>query len=161
MQKLGFVLITDRGGHLSNALEMVKGMTVPPDAIVTTFGPDIEALKKDTPAVYSVPYLFSWIGKKRFLNPLGIFKHVVKSFWLAATLRPRSVVSLGATNVVFFCYFARLFGGRVFHVECMNQVVHPSVTGKLLYPISETVLVQWESLLPKFGPKARYEGWVL
>jgi UDP-N-acetylglucosamine:LPS N-acetylglucosamine transferase len=153
--------VTDRGGHLSNALELVKGMSQVPDAIVTTYGPDIDVLKKSAIAVFSVPYLFSWLGKRRFLNPIGVVGPVVKAFYLAAVLRPQVVVSLGATNVVLFCYFSRLFGGKVFHVECMNQVVHPSVTGKLLYPICEELLVQWESLLSQFGPKARYKGWVL
>jgi beta-1,4-N-acetylglucosaminyltransferase len=161
MQKRGIVLITDRGGHLSNALEMVNAMTITPDSIVTTYGPDIQALRKAADAVYSVPYLFSWWGKRRFLNPWGILRHILKSFSLAFELRPRAVISLGATNVVFFCYFARVLGARVFHVECMNQVENPSITGKLLYPIADEVLVQWESLLSKFGPKARYEGWVL
>jgi len=43
----------------------------------------------------------------------------------------------------------------------MNQVVSKSVTGKLLYPICRELLVQWPELLSSYGPKAKYEGWVL
>ena len=71
------------------------------------------------------------------------------------------VISLGATNVVFFCYWAKLFGAKIYHVECMNQVKTKSITGKLLYPICTGLFVQWKELLNLYGPKAQYAGWVL
>lgn len=161
MLKQPFVVVTDRGGHLHNALKLMEQMETRPSAIVTTHGPDIDSLKKSFSGVYEVPYLFSWIGKKRWFNPLGALYHLLVSLKLAYRLRPKTVISLGATNVVMFCYFARLFGADIIHVECMNQVVSKSVTGKLLYPICKELLVQWPELLSCYGPKARYEGWVL
>jgi UDP-N-acetylglucosamine:LPS N-acetylglucosamine transferase len=89
-----------------------------------------------------------------------IYQSAIALFW-ALRLRPRFVVSLGASDVVPFCYWAKLVGAKVFHVECMNQVVQPSITGRLLYPICDTLYVQWEELLPHYGPRARYAGWVL
>ncbi|MFM8270345.1 MAG: PssD/Cps14F family polysaccharide biosynthesis glycosyltransferase [Pseudomonadota bacterium] len=161
MLKKPFVLVTDRGGHLHNALKLMEQMADKPSAIVTTRGPDIDSLKKSFSQVFEVPYLFRWFGKKRFFNPLGAVKHVWVSARLVWKLRPGTVISLGASNVVCFCYFARCFGSKVVHVECMNQVTTKSVTGRLLYPICQDLLVQWPELLKVYGPKARYEGWVL
>jgi beta-1,4-N-acetylglucosaminyltransferase len=161
MVQNGFVLITDRGGHLSNALQLVAQMGVRPDAIITTYGPDIDSLKKEGTEILEVPYLFSWWGKIRFLNPLGVLRHIWTSMRLAFKTRPRFVVSVGATNVVLYCYWARILGAEIYHVECMNQVKNPSITGKLLYPICQELLVQWPGLLSQYGLKARYEGWVL
>jgi|688.fasta_scaffold193898_3 beta-1,4-N-acetylglucosaminyltransferase len=161
MIKQPLVVVTDRGGHLHNALKLMEQMETQPSAIVTTHGPDIDSLKKSVSGVYEVPYLFSWIGKKRWFNPFGALHHFLVSLKLAYRLRPKTVISLGATNVVMFCYFARIFGAEIIHVECMNQVVSKSVTGKLLYPICRELLVQWPELLSSYGPKAKYEGWVL
>jgi UDP-N-acetylglucosamine:LPS N-acetylglucosamine transferase len=101
------------------------------------------------------------VGKRRLLNPLKSFWSFAQALVLVAKLRPAQVISLGASDVVPFCLVARLFGARVFHVECMNQVVTPSITGRLLYPICQGVYVQWPELLRKYGPKAKYAGWVL
>ncbi|NBX92694.1 MAG: hypothetical protein EB078_04390 [Proteobacteria bacterium] len=161
MIKTPFVVVTDRGGHLHNALKLMEQMESRPAAIVSTHGPDIESLKKEFPKVVELPTLFRWFGKKRVLDPIRACWHVLRSFLSAVQLRPRVVISLGATNVVMFCYFARFFGAEIIHVECMNQVKSKSVTGKLLYPICKNLLVQWPELLPLYGSKARYEGWVL
>jgi UDP-N-acetylglucosamine:LPS N-acetylglucosamine transferase len=156
-----YVLITDRGGHLHNALKLVSQINRKPDCIVTTHGPDIDSLRSQYDRVFEVPYLFRWFGKKRWFNPLGALHHVFVSFCLSIKIRPKKVISLGASNVVCFCYFSRLLGAKIIHVECMNQVKTKSITGKLLYPICQDLFVQWPELLKVYGPKARYEGWVL
>lgn len=156
-----YCLVTDRGGHLHNALKLVEQLGSVPDAIITTLGPDVDALQVKGSVVFRLPHLFKWFGKLRLLNPWNIFLHLWESGWLVVKLRPRRVVSLGASNVVFFCYWAWIWGADIYHVECMNQVKTPSLTGRLLYPITKELFVQWEELLQVYGSKARYEGWVL
>lgn len=154
------VIATDRGGHLHNARMLIEQMGVTPSAIVTTRGPEIESLRPER-AVHLVPYLFSWLGKRRFFNPISAAANFVTAVLLAVRLRPDIVISLGASNVVFFCWWARILGARLVHVECMNQVRNPSLTGRLLYPFCSELYVQWEDLLPRYGNKAKYAGWVL
>ncbi len=156
----GFVVVTDRGGHLNNARMLLVQMGEQPEAYVMTNGPEVTPLRREA-KVFVIPYLFSWFGKHRFLNPLKVVWHIGVALFLALRLRPKVVVSLGATDVVFFCYWAKLFGARVVHVECMNQVYSPSLTGRILYPICNDFFVQWEDLLSCYGPKAKYAGWVL
>lgn len=157
----GFVVVTDRGGHLHNARMLLEQMRVTPRAILTTYGPELRGLKESGSAVYRIPYLFSWLGKARILNPFKSLYSFAHAFFMAAKLRPQQVVSLGAADVVPFCLAARFFGAQIFHVECMNQVHSPSITGRLLYPICKALYVQWPELLGRYGPKARYAGWVL
>lgn len=156
---------TDRGGHLHNALMLLEQMGQLPGSVVTTYGPDIGPLKENKitqhARIISLPHLFTWIGKRRILNPIKTAAQFFLSFFRALFLRPKVVISLGATNVVFFCYWAKLFGAQIYHVECMNQVHSKSITGKLLYPICDKLFVQWEDLLGEYGPKAQYAGWVL
>ncbi len=150
---------------MHNAAMLLEQMGVSPSALVTTYGPDIRAASdfrwlKGVP-LFTVPYLFSWFGKRRWLNPFKALAHVVVSLVLVLRLRPKAVVSLGATNVVVFCVLAKVLGAKLIHVECMNQVRSRSHTGTLLYPFCAELFVQWPELLPLYGPKARYAGWVL
>jgi beta-1,4-N-acetylglucosaminyltransferase len=161
MGNQGFVVVTDRGGHLHNARMLLEQMRVAPHAILTTFGPEMKALRQGESLVYRIPYVFSWVGKNRWLNPVKSLYAFLHAFVLTVKLRPRQVVSLGASDVVPFCLVARLFGAKIFHVECMNQVTSPSITGRMLYPFCEALYVQWPELLRAYGPKARYSGWVL
>lgn len=132
-----------------------------PESFVTTFGPEVVSLKKTPSAVHVIPYLFSWLGLRRVPNPFRFLWATLFALYLVVKLRPKQVVSFGASDVVPFCYWAVLLGAEVYHVECMNQVETPSVTGRLLYPICRELYVQWEGLLKVYGPKARYAGWVL
>lgn len=157
----GFVLVSDRGGHWQNARMLLEQLGVAPRAILTTQGPEMAALRQGSVAVYRIPYLFSWIGKRRIWNPFKSFFSFVQATVLVVALRPTQVLSLGASDVVPFCLMARLFGARIFHVECMNQVVTPSITGRMLYPFCQSLYVQWPELLKQYGPKAKYSGWVL
>lgn len=157
----GLILVTDRGGHLHNAKMLLNQCGASPAAILTTRGPEILSLRERGVPVFLIPYLFTWFGKSRVVNPV---KGVWSFFWslvLCVWLRPRKVISLGAFDVVPFCLVARLFGAQIYHVECMNQVNTPSVTGRVLYPFCKTLFVQWPELKAHYGPKAVYRGWVL
>ncbi len=157
--------ICDRGGHLHNALQLRAQFGTPPDFLITTDGPDVDELVRNQrlspTAVFTVPVIFTWMGKHRFFNLLKGAWHLFACWRLVHRLRPSAVVSVGATDVLAFCYLARLYGARIYHVECMNQVVHSSITARLLMPICEKIYTQWEELLPQLGPKATYAGWVL
>ncbi len=161
MDTSSYVLVTDRGGHLHNARMLMDQMQIMPRAILTTYGPELEALQHGNLKTYRIPYLFTWVGKKRFWNPFKSLYAFFHAAFLVAVLRPAKVISLGASDVVPFCFVARLAGAQIIHVECMNQVTSPSVTGRLLYPICKAVYVQWPELLSAYGGKARYAGWVL
>ena len=140
---------------------LLDQMKATPKAILTTPGPELSTLGSRAERVCAIPYLFSWWGKFRWWNPVRFFYACAVALGMALRLRPRWVVSLGASDVVPFCYAARLLGAEIIHVECMNQVVSRSLTGRLLYPIAKKIFVQWEDLRPSFGSKAEYAGWVL
>jgi len=163
MEKRGFVVITDRGGHLHDALRLLDQMQVGPQALITTFGPDVAGLRArgfGSP-ILSIPQSFSWTGKFRWFNPFKFFTQFALSVFYAIRLRPRAVISTGAGNVVLFCYLAWALGAKIYHVDNLAQVVHPSIAGRALYPIASGFYVQWKDLLKCYGPKAQYQGWVL
>jgi UDP-N-acetylglucosamine:LPS N-acetylglucosamine transferase len=90
-------------------------------------------------------------------NPLSWIWGAVSSLWIAAMERPDVIISTGAGVVVFFCVFAKLFGAKLIFIESMAKVEKPTLTARILYPISDMFFVQWP-VLKSFFPKAQYLG---
>ncbi|RLC93016.1 MAG: capsular biosynthesis protein, partial [Chloroflexi bacterium] len=72
--------------------------------------------------------------------------------------RPEVIVSTGSEIAIPAFYIARLFRMKTIFIESWTRVVQPTGTGRIVYPVSDVFLVQWEALLSRYGKKARYEG---
>ena len=76
--------------------------------------------------------------------------------------RPDVVVSTGGGEIAIpFCHAGKLLGAKVIFIETLARVTTRSAAGRLIYPIADLFLVQWESLLQEYGSKAQYWGSVL
>ena len=73
--------------------------------------------------------------------------------------KPDFIVTTGALISFPFCVYAKLMKAKVIYIETFARVHNRSLTGRLVYPIADLFLVQWESLL-EFYPKAIYVGGV-
>jgi beta-1,4-N-acetylglucosaminyltransferase len=73
--------------------------------------------------------------------------------------RPRTIVTTGAGIAVPFCYVGRLLGCRVIYIECLSRVTEPSLTGRLVAPVTHELFVQWPQLVGRYR-HARYVGTV-
>lgn len=87
--------------------------------------------------------------------------HFFKLFVDAARItfkeKPKFVISTGALIAFPFCFCAKLIGAKVVYVESFARVYSKSLTGRLIYPLADLFLVQWEPML-KLYPKAKYVG---
>ena len=50
-------------------------------------------------------------------------------------------------------------GSRIIYIETFANITTKTVTGRLLYPISDKFIVQWSSM-KKLYPKAIDGGWI-
>lgn len=159
------LVVTDRGGHLHDALRLIGQMGIQPEVLVTTEGPDVEFLKSASglrgTTLECVPQSFFWIGKRRLWSPWRFLRLLTRSLYFILKYRPVNIISTGASNVVYVCLLGKLFGARLVHVENLAQVTNPSVTGRILYPFADHFFVQWVDLLARYGSKAQYKGWVI
>lgn len=48
---------------------------------------------------------------------------------------------------------------KIIYIETFANSSSKTLTGKLIYPIANVFIVQWESML-KLYPKAIYGGWI-
>lgn len=74
--------------------------------------------------------------------------------------KPDIIVGCGGEATLNLIYLAKIMRKKVIYIESLARIKDISLTGRLVYPISDLFLVQWEELLNKY-PKAEYWGNVL
>ncbi|OJG14496.1 epsE [Enterococcus canintestini] len=84
-------------------------------------------------------------------------KNLIKNTFLAIKVlykeRPDLIISSGAAVAVPFFYFGKIFGAKTIYIEVFDRIDKPTVTGKLVYPVADKFIVQWEEM-KKVYPKA-------
>lgn len=147
------ILITcSGGGHLAQAFALESWWRQHERTWVTFPTEDTRArlrgehvIECHYPTVRSVPNL---------LRNTGLARRVLRE------LEPDLVFSTGAAIAVPFFTLARRYGARTAHLEPVDRITQPSISGKLLYPFADQFFVQWESL-QEVLPDSTYVGLVL
>lgn len=92
-------------------------------------------------------------------NPLTLIPGIAKILYVFLKERPSLLFSTGAEIAIPAFYIGKfLFRTKLIYLECSAQVYAPSLTGRCVYAIADLFLVQWESLLKRYGPRATYAG---
>ena len=153
MKKVLFV--ASAGGHFSELMQLKPMFKKYNSYFITDQKSAMGKLKRDYPN-----HAFSLIyGTRSHLLPyILIFPiNVIKSFFLYLKIRPKYIITTGVHTAVPICYIGKLFGSKIIYIETFANMKTKGLTGKLLYPIANLFLVQWESML-KVYPKAKYIG---
>lgn len=84
-------------------------------------------------------------------------KNLIRNTFLAWKIlrkeKPDLIISCGAAVAVPFFYLGKLFGSKLVYVEIFDRIDKPTLSGKLVYPIADKFVVQWEEQR-KVYPKA-------
>lgn len=67
--------------------------------------------------------------------------------------RPDLIISSGAAVAVPFFYLGKFFGSKLIYIEVFDRINTGTMTGKLVYPIADKFIVQWEEM-KRVYPKA-------
>ena len=102
-------------------------------------------------------YLLRNIGK----NPLLMAYALFPVFRILRKEKPKLIISTGAEIAIPAFYLAKLFRIKTIFIESWTRVLQPTGTGRIVYPVADVFLVQWERLLTKYGKKAKYEGAII
>ncbi|MGX2961678.1 PssD/Cps14F family polysaccharide biosynthesis glycosyltransferase [Peribacillus sp. JNUCC 23] len=147
------LFISSLGGHLTQLLQLEPLFEHYEYHIITEKSVITEDLAKKYPISFLVygarNYLFKYMFKLSF--------NTVKSFYYFWKLKPDVVITTGAHTAVPMCYIAKLFGKKVIFIESFAKTTTPTISGRLIYPISDLFIVQWEGM-KKHYPKAVYGG---
>lgn len=84
-------------------------------------------------------------------------KNLVRNTFLAikvlAQEKPDVIISTGAAVAVPFFYIGKLKGAKLIYIEVFDRINTSTITGKLVYPIADRFIVQWEEM-KEIYPKA-------
>ena len=88
-------------------------------------------------------------------------KNLIRNTFLAWKVlrkeKPDLIVSSGAAVAVPFFYLGKLFGAKTVYIEVFDRIDKPTLTGRLVYPITDKFIVQWEEMKQVY-PKAENLG---
>lgn len=148
MKKVG--IITSPGGHLVTLLSI--------DPLINHNNSFWITLK-------SIDTEYSISNKKKYFvygpesrNILNLLRNIFKAFYILFKEKPDILISSGAGIAIPFFLIGKLFfSTKLIFIEVFDFVQYPSLTGKMLYPISDHFIVQHSKQLTWY-PKATYLG---
>jgi len=146
--RLKICLTASDGGHLTDLLQLDQEVCREHQVFYLTHRSRVTENLPDAYLVEKIG-LSVWRMFIATLTTLGVF-------WRE---RPDVIISTGAEIAIPEFYLGKfLFGARLVYIECSGVTTHSTHTGKLVYPITDLFLVQWETLLEHYGPRAHYVG---
>ena len=155
MKKVLFISST--GGHLSEMLQLKDMFNRYDYRIITEKTKSNLKLKK----YYGnrINYLVYGTKDHMLSYPFKLIYNCFKSLYLYLKIHPDYVITTGAHTAGPMCLIAKIFGSRVIYIETFANINTKTITGKLLYHVSDKFIVQWDSM-KKLYPNSIVGGWI-
>ncbi|KRM02790.1 UDP-N-acetylglucosamine--LPS N-acetylglucosamine transferase [Limosilactobacillus gastricus] len=138
-------LVGSSGGHLTH-LYMLKPFWQDKDRFWMTFNKADARSKLQNEKMYGCYY-----PTNRSLKAL--IKNTILAFKVLRKEKSDVIISSGAAVAVPFFYIGKLMGCKLVYIEVFDRIDKPTMTGKMVYPIVDKFIVQWEEQ-KKVYPKA-------
>lgn len=143
--KMKICLVGSSGGHL-NHLYLLKDCWNDQERFWVTFNKPDACSILDGEKLY-----FCHFPTNRSL------RNLIKNTFLAIKILrkecPNLIISTGAAVAVPFFYLAKLYKIKTVFIEVFDRIDTPTLTGKLVYPVADKFIVQWEEMKTHY-PKA-------
>ena len=102
-------------------------------------------------------YILKQINRREKAFIIHFIKLFIESVKILRKEKPDYIITTGALIAYPFCVLSKIFKIKVIYIESFARIENCSLTGKLVYPLADLFLVQWETML-RFYPKAKYVG---
>ncbi|KAJ9052875.1 UDP-N-acetylglucosamine transferase subunit [Entomophthora muscae] len=117
--------------------------------------------------IYKIPRSRE-VGQSWFTTPFSVIQTLIVSFHILVNEVPDLVIANGPGSCVPVFLASRILRRlpfvcipnkalRLMYIESLARVKQLSLTGRILYPISDFFIVQWPNLLKNY-PKSIYRG---
>jgi beta-1,4-N-acetylglucosaminyltransferase len=150
--KVDVLLVCSAGGHLLQLLALRQAWEGFDRCWVTLEGSDSRSLLRDEPVVFA--------HGPTHRNLRNLLRNVRLAWRITALARPEVILTTGAALAVPFAWLGRLRGARVVYVESITRIDRPSLSCRLVAPVSARVYAQWPELARRVR-RARYAGAVI
>lgn len=138
-------LVGSSGGHLTH-LYMLKPFWQNKDRFWVTFPKDDAKSLLKGEKLYPCYYPTNR-SIRALIKNLKIAKNIISKE------KPDLIISCGAAVAVPFFIVGKIYGAKCIFIEVFDRINKPTITGRLVYPIADKFIVQWEEQ-KKVYPKA-------
>lgn len=137
-KQLKLCLVGSSGGHLAH-LYMLKPFWEQYDRFFVTFD------KEDAKSMLKEERWFPcYYPTNRNLK--NLIRNTFVAFRILKKERPDVIISSGAAVAVPFFYLGKLFHAKLIYIEVFDRIDRPTLTGRLVYPITDRFVVQWDEM---------------
>lgn len=138
-------LVGSSGGHLSH-LYMLKPFWKNKEHFWVTFDKEDARSLLDGERVFHCYYPTNRSIKALLINTRIALK-------VLRNEKPDLIISTGAAVSIPFFYIGKIMGAKLMYIEVFDRINKPTLSGKMVYPITDKFIVQWEEQ-KKVYPKA-------
>ena len=151
------LFISSTGGHFIELMKLKPLMEKCNYHIVTEKTKTNEKLKDKYGK--KINFLLYATRQEMKIYPFVLIANCFISLWVFIKNRPQVIITTGTHTAGPMCCIAKLLGSKVIYIETFANRNTKTSTGKLLYNVADTFVVQWEEMLELY-PKAEYWGWI-
>lgn len=137
-KELKICLVGSSGGHLTH-LYQLKRFWKSKNRFWVTFDKEDARSLLENEIVYNCYYPTN-------RNLINLLKNTFLAFKILKKERPDVIISSGAAVAVPFFYLGKIFGAKNVYIEVFDRIDKPTLTGKLVYPVTDKFFVQWEEM---------------
>ncbi|WP_455537657.1 PssD/Cps14F family polysaccharide biosynthesis glycosyltransferase [Terrisporobacter sp.] len=141
--------VTSSGGHLTHLMQLKDWWKDKERFWVTFDKVDSNSILKDEKKY--------WCYFPTNRNIKNLIKNTFLAFKILKKEKPDLIVSTGAAVAIPFFYLGKIFGIKTVYIEVYDRIDKPTITGKLVYPICDSFIIQWEEQR-RFYPNAKMLG---
>lgn len=135
-KELKVCLVGSSGGHLTH-LYMLKPFWKNKNRFWVTFDKEDAKSLLENEKVYPCYYPTNRSIKALIRNLKVAYKVLKKE-------KPDLIISSGAAVAVPFFYIGKIMGAKLIYIEVFDRLDKPTMTGRMVYPITDKFIVQWE-----------------
>jgi beta-1,4-N-acetylglucosaminyltransferase len=132
-------VIASSGGHLTQLLVLQEFWTR-----YSRFWVTFDTLDATTALKTERAY---WAHHPTNRNLWNLLRNTVLALKVLASERPTHVISTGAAVAIPFFWLGRLLGARTIYLEVFDRIDTPTLTGRIVAPVTDHFLVQWPEQL--------------
>ncbi len=151
------MFISSTGGHLNEMMQLKKMFDRYDYYIVTEKTKSNLWLAKK----YKDRVDFLTYGTKDHMltYPFKLLYNCFKSIYIYIKVHPDYIITTGVHTAGPMCCIGKILGSKIIYIESFANISTKTATGRLLYPIADKFIVQWDNM-KKIYPKATYGGWI-
>ena len=138
-------LVSSSGGHLAH-LYMLKPFWKDREHFWVTFDKEDAKSLLDGERMYPCYYPTN-------RNLKNLIKNTIVAWKVLRKEKPDLIISSGAAVAVPFFYVGKILRSKLVYIEVFDRIDKATLTGRLVYPITDLFIVQWEEM-KKVYPKA-------